>query len=84
MMSKFLCVIAIHKPDEDCNCTRCGKLRHAREMVYEWVEEEGVDPNMSYIAGPWLAQYTAVEYKTVRCKRCGEVFSHEGPLRYRG
>jgi len=77
-------MIGIHRPDEDCACILCGAIRHAKETILEWVEEEGIDPNMAYICDPWLAQYTAAEYRTVRCKRCGEVFHREGPLRYRG
>ena len=84
MTKKIFCRIGVHEPDDNCNCIRCGKVRHAKETISEWVEEEGVDPYMAYICDPWLAQYTAAEYRIVRCKRCGEVFSRVGPLRYRG
>ncbi len=70
-MRHLLCLLSIHKLNQECVCTWCGKTMHAYEYSEEWENEEGIDPGMAHITDAWDASYTERKFELAKCARCG-------------
>ena len=74
-MRSFRCLLEIHRLNNDCECSRCGKTVHRIRRFEEWVDEPGIDPNVSYMMDAWHGQYSERKYEVYRCIRCGKEIS---------